>query len=374
MEPTNIFKNIIERITLSWKNVRNNSHNIKLIKKVSNKGDIVGIQADTVKVGYSSSEVSRIITNTLGTILPVLESQAKAIYKERTTELENKVNTLLLQLPQEDVVSKLSDPEMQLALKEATLITGKKEDKELRELLSNIVFKKIKEQIPNKDTLKNIVYTEAIRTMDKVTPNQIKIITLCYLIKHTQNTGVVDWNSMETYFKKCIKPFLDFHSTIAEFQHIEYAGCGTVSGFGTGGIISILKQTYAFLFNKPIPKENVLKSFDDLSNYQEIFINATDTEIRVAGRNAEELRNYLEKKKFDTATTDKIIGFFNQQQNGVNAEEIVKDKSPYFQELIDIWKATKIDGLRLTSVGIVIGAVNYEQITGHKIDIDIWIN
>lgn len=374
MDPVQIFKNIVEKIIFSWKSIRNNSHNISIKNSISNKANNALVQAEIVKIGYNSDEVTQIVTNTLNSVLPILESKAKDIYKQRTDELENKVNELLLQLPQEDVISKLSDPEMQLALKEATLITGKKQDKDLRDLLSRIVFKKIQQQEPNKETLKNLVYTEAIRTMDKVTPNQVKIITLCYLIKYTQNKRFQDWTGMKSYFENSIKPFLNFHSTTAEYQHIEYAGCGTLSNFGTGGVLNIIKDTYAFLFVKPLSIEQITKTIGDLNLYPNIFIKINDTEVRVVGRNKQELEEYLKQQSIEETVVNKITNLYEQQLSGINVEELVKNNAPYLQELVETWKSASIDGLTLTSVGIVIGALNYEQTTGNSINIDEWIN
>jgi len=44
------------------------------------------------------------------------------------------------------------------------------------------------------------------------------------------------------------------------------------------------------------------------------------------------------------------------------------------KELLELWEKSNLKHLSLTSVGITIGASYFEQTTGEKIDIGIWIN
>jgi hypothetical protein len=96
---------------------------------------------------------------------------------------------------------------------------------ELHKNLSSLIIQRINND--NED-LKRIVYDEAISTINKLTIDQLKIITLCYLLKYTSYGGIVSWEAYKKYLDRHIKPFLGFKNTNAEFQHIEYAGCGSI--------------------------------------------------------------------------------------------------------------------------------------------------
>jgi len=216
--------------------------------KIENKAEEVKAQIGQVNIQQrlTYSEAKDLIVSVVGQKLIAFENEAKAIYNVRVNEFKNLLTDKIKDLPEEEI-AKLREPDSQLTLIEAAKISGRKQNDELRNLLANLVVSRIKNDKTGKEELKNIVYNEAISTINKLTIDQLKIITLCYLLKYTSYSGIVSWDTFKNYLNTHIKPFLDFKNTNAEFQHIEYAGCGSI-GISSRDLINIHKQQYSFYF------------------------------------------------------------------------------------------------------------------------------
>ena len=272
-------------------------------------------------------------------------------------------------------MAKLKEPDTQLTLLEAAKISGRKQDEELRNLLANLVVSRIKNDKTGKEELKNIVYNEAISTINKLTIDQLKIVTLCYLLRYTFYERIISWDTFKNYLNTHIKPFLDFKNTNVEFQHIVYAGCGSI-GIGSWDLIQIYRQQYSFLFFNLIEKKQIDK-LDLPSNIKQEIISLDPKEnkyfIRV--RNKEELEEYLREKKIDEEIMKKLSSIYEDHIKNVNeVKKKILDETEIGKNLLEIWEKSLLKHLSLTSVGIAIAAAYFEQTVGEKINIDIWIN
>jgi len=258
---------------------------------------------------------------------------------------------------------------------EAAKISGRKQNTELRNLLANLVICRIKNDKSGREELKNIVYNEAISTINKLTVDQLKIITLCYLLRYTCYKGIVSWENFNDYLNNLIKPFLGFKNTNAEFQHIEYAGCGSTS-IGSVDLFKGIRLNYAILFLNLIPKEKIEALNIPENIKKEIFLlDSKEDRYFMEFQNEGYLVEYLEEKSKDEELNKQICDIYN---SSIKKEDEVREKinkeSEIGKTLLDLWYKTSLKNLSLTSVGIVIAATYFEQVTGEKIDIDIWIN
>ena len=250
-----------------------------------------------------------------------------------------------------------------------------KKNEELRNLLANLVVSRIKNDESGKEELKNIVYNEAIFTINKLTIDQLKIITLCYLLRYTSYHGIVSWDAFKSYLATYIKPFLAFKNTNAEFQHIEYAGCGSMS-IGSWNLVEIYRQQYSFLFLNLVEKDQI----DNLTLSNEIkkeivSIDTGENKYFFRFKNKTELENYLKEKKIDDETTKILVTIYESHvKNNDEVKKKISDETDIGKDALDLWEKSNLKHLSLTSVGIAIGASYFEQVTGEKIDIDIWIN
>lgn len=358
------------KITFDFKKINSPS------LKIENKAEEVKAQIGQINIqqGLTYSEAKDLIVSVVDQKLIAFEDEAKVIYDVRINEFKNLLTDKIKDLPEEEI-AKLREPDTQLTLIEAAKISGRKQNDELRNLLANLVVSRIKNDKTGKEELKNIVYNEAISTINKLTIDQLKIVTLCYLLKYTSYSGIVSWDTFKNYLNTHIKPFLDFKNTNAEFQHIEYAGCGSI-GIGSWDLINIHKRQYSFLFFNLVEKDQV----DSLTLSNEIKkeIVALDTKedkYFILFNNKTELENYLKEKKIDEETIKKLVSIYeNHIKNNDEVKKKIAEETDIGKELIDLWEKSALKHLSLTSVGIAISASYFEQTVGEKIDISIWIN
>jgi hypothetical protein len=365
-------KNIVEKIkiTLDFKKVNSPS------LKIKNKAEEVKTQIGQVNIqnGLTDTEVRALVSSVVDQKFVEFEDEAKVVYIQRTNEFKQLLTEKLKALPEQEI-SKLKEPDTQLTLMEAAKISGRKQNEELRNLLANLVVSRIKNDKTGKEELKNIVYNEAISTINKLTLDQLKIITLCYLLRYTSYGGIVSWDKFKNYLNTHIKPFLGFKDTNAEFQHIEYAGCGSI-GIGSWDLINIYKQQYSFLFFNLVEKDQIdnLNLLDDIKK-EIVVLDTKEDKYFIRFKNKTELEKYLKEKNVKVEIEKKLVSIY---ESHIKNNEKIKKKISYEteigKELLDLWEKSNLKHLSLTSVGIAIGVSYFEQVTGEKIDIGIWIN
>ncbi len=265
-------------------------------------GGSITVNSNAV-VLYSIEEVSKHLLSSVFGELPE-ETKTQILQNQKSYFQTLSENLQKIVKESGDIKKVIDSPDFQYISKKAAISASRSSSLDLHKNLSSLIIQRV--NFDNED-LKRIVYNEAISTIEKLTTTQLKILTLCFLLKRTKLNGLNNIDQFKQYLEQSIKPFIDFKRTTAEFEHIAYSGCAS---------ISISSHDIDGLFK---------------ANYPDIFKEADNPEELLAGN--------------DTAT-----------------------------KLISVWKETQIQNMNLTSVGIVIASTFYEQITGDRINIDIWIN
>ena len=332
--------------------------------------DIVVNTGNSVAL-YSIEEVAKqLLGSVFGELPDDTKKQIEANQKSYFQALSENLGKIIKQ--NDDLQKVISSPDFQYISKTATISASRSSSAELHKNLSSLITQRINN---DDEDLKRIVYDEAISTIGKLTIDQLKIITLCYLLKYTSYGGIVSWEAYKKYLDTLIKPFLGFKNTNAEFQHIEYAGCGSI-GIGSWDVINIHKQQYSFLFLNLTEKEQIdTLTLSDEIKKEIVALDSKEDKYFIRFKNKTELENYLKGKNIDEETTKKLVSIYESHIK--NDEEIKKKMSEETgtgKELVELWEKSNIKHLSLTSVGIAIGASYFEQTTGEKIDISIWIN
>lgn len=371
-------KNLIEKLFVTFNLNRTNSPSLKVSNKtnIENQATNVGVQIAQANIhhGLSYSDAKDLIETVVDQKMIAFKDEAKLLYQNRVNEFTKLLVTQIKDMSEAEVL-KLREPDTQVILAEAAKIAGRKQNPELRDMLADLVIKRIKNDASGKEELKNIVFNEAIATINRLTIDQLKIITLCYLLRYTTYGGVVAWDSFNRYLNVHIKPFISFKNTHAEFQHIEYAGCGSI-GIGSLNLVTIYKDQYTFLFAKPIPKDQ----FDGLSlpetTKAEMFVfDVEENAYSFNFRNKKDLEKYLEEKSPDKEVNKRIAGLY---QAHIKTDKEIKDKieaeTGIGKEVLGLFEKTALKHLSLTTVGIAIAITYFERMVGEKINVDIWIN
>lgn len=272
----------------------------------------------------------------------------------------------------EELKKIISYPDFQYISKIAAISASRSSSNELHRSLSSLIIQRINN---DEDDLKRIVYNEAISTIDKLTIDQLKIITLTLLLRNSSNSSIISWDTFNNYLNINIKPFLGFKNTRIEFQHIVYTGCGSISSTMGYYIIDKLRISYPFLFSNLVEKEVI----DNLNLPTEIksrivSINTEENKYSFQFKNEMEFKKYLKEKKIEQGTIEKLILlYYRHIKNNDEINKKIIEETDIGSELMTVWRGSILRTLSLTSVGMVIGSNYYEQITGEKINVDTWM-
>jgi hypothetical protein len=252
---------------------------------------------------YSIEEVAKqLMGSVFGELPDETKKQIETNQKSYFQALSENLGKIIKQ--NNELKKVIDSPDFQYISKTASISASRSSSAELHKNLSSLIIQRINN---DSEDLKRIVYDETISTINKLTRDQLKILTLCFLLKRTKMNGLTNIAQFNQYLEQRIKPFIDFKKTTAEFEHLVYTGCASIS-IASHDINGLLK-----------------------GNYPEIFKDDNTPEKLLTGN--------------ETAT-----------------------------RLTSVWKDTQIQNMNLTSVGIVIASTFYEQVTGDRINIDIWIN
>lgn len=332
--------------------------------------DIVVTNKNSVAL-YSIEEVAKqLLGSVFGELPEDTKKQIGINQKSYFQALSENLGKVIKQ--NEDLKKVISSPDFQYISKTAAISASRSSSAELHKNLSSLITQRINN---DDEDLKRIVYDEAISTIGKLTIDQLKIITLCYLLKYTSYGGIVSWEAYKKYLDTHIKPFLGFKNTNAEFQHIEYAGCGSI-GIGSWDVLNIHRQQYSFLFLNLVEKEQIDSlNFPDEIKKEVVALDQKEDKYFIRFKNKTDLENYIKEKKIDEEIGKKFISVYESNiKNNDDIKKKITEETDTGKELVELWEKSSLKNLSLTSVGIAIGASYFEQTTGEKIDISIWIN
>lgn len=204
---------------------------------------------------YSIEEVSKkLLASAFGELpqntLDQVTNNQKS-YFEHLSEKLHKINK-----QSEEIKATIDSPDFQYTSKKAAISASRSSSKELHDNLSSLIIQRINY---DKEDLQRIVYNEAISTVEKLTQNQLKILTFFFLITRTKLNGLKSANDIVANFNVKIIPFVDFKISRIEFDHLAYTGCATFS-IGSHDLAQLIKNNYSEIF---ATEEEVKKMFTD---------------------------------------------------------------------------------------------------------------
>lgn len=267
-------------------------------------------------------------------------------------------------------IERLSDPDIQAGLTESIMEAGRKNDKELHDHLSRLVIERIKN---DDNDLKKIFYNEAIKTIGKLTINQLKIITTCLLLRYVTQDHLTSLEGFDEYVKKFILPFLDFKATFADFQHIEYAACGSSMGVGSWSFIPQIKNGYPQFRHYKISSEDAANLNLPNKIQNDLFELNQESSLEFKFKERKALDEYLATQSLDNRAKIQEKFEDSRKVGDDNWTEFI-DKSESIQKALKAIENTRITSLSLTSIGFIIAIMYYEKVTGDTISLEGWIS
>lgn len=201
-------------------------------QKVSDGSTAIQAQGNvTITNGLSAQDVKVIFEILFENQFPKIQEVARQQAIINGNEFQAKVISDLHKNSKRIVIEKFKDPDVQALLNDALISASRKGDKSHPELLSKLIVEKVSSG--NSD-LKDIVITEAIGVIPKLTKQQIAMMCGVFILKNMHIStplGEVIY-LISSFHEKFEKKFgLDFNLSDTNLNHISYTGACNYNDF-----------------------------------------------------------------------------------------------------------------------------------------------
>lgn len=323
--------------------------------------------------GISYSDARQIALDVFNANFMKLIGVAKDVAEERANKI---TQSFLEKLMKENPAGLASakDPDFQDSLFSVQKEYAKCGDSDMGNILVDLLVDRSREP---RRSLKQIVLNESIRTVAKLTENQIALLSMVFILKYTINNGIINQDTFGEYLDKYILPQIKYiANSRASYEHLEYAGCGTVQ-IGKVDLSQIWEISYLGLFFKGFGLDEIEKdrlSQETLSKFVMPCLNDT-SKYQVNAISQENLNKKLVAESVPENEANYIRELFGK--NKMSPDEMkakIVEIRPYMADFYDIWENSSMKSFQLTSVGIAIGHANLRKSLGNFADLSIWIN
>jgi hypothetical protein len=332
------------------------------------RGDVI-----ITVVGVTAAEARNIALDVFQANFYKLAGIAEKTAKDRADEITEK---FLSKLQRENPagLEQSNDPDFQYALFTVQKEYARTGDKDLGDLLVNLLVDRSKQEQRN---LLQIVLNESLTTVPKLTENQLAALTIIFLFKHTINNGIGNHQALGEYLDKHVAPFAAKGVKYrAAYQHLVYAGCGN-NVIGSHHLETLLGVNYQGLFLKGFDEKEVTAREISIGVDERFFIPCLNdpSKMQVRALNKLLLDNNLETHEISPEDHAKINDLFNL---GKMTEAEIKEKCveirPYMSGVFETWSESEMLDFKLSSVGIAIGHANIKRLVGDFGDLSVWIH
>lgn len=327
-----------------------------------------------VNQGISYSDAKEIALDVYKANYLQLSQDAAELARSRAEEL---TDDFLMKLKEEneEAIIEIGTPGMQSAIYEAQKQFAKTGDKDLEGLLVDIL---VERAITPERNIHQIVLDEALIVAGKLTTEQMDALTLNFLITHTQKHDLINLDAITAYINSEIIPFThELSDTSSCYNHLEYAGCGSIMEASTiKPVEELFKNRYPALFSKGFSEEKFKSDVGEPALFQGLLIKNFHSvnNIQLSCMNIEVLQGIAKEKNISEDNINKLITLFNSTlMNATEIKEYLLEKTPPIKVLFDLWSNSSISKFTLTTVGFAIAQANFRRRTGIKLNLSTWV-
>ncbi len=249
-----------------------------------------GIQADgdvNVNIGLTFEQVEKLTTLFLQQNFPKLRDDAMQKAMENTklflNEFENKLKQEFSLINPE----KFAEPDVQFSINEAVIETAKRGNKSNYDVLADLVIKKV---YSKQTDLQSLAISEAIKVVARLTPEQINLLCVEYMISHM---SIPNFQGLHNYEKTC-ELLIDITNDLETLsgwntQYLVSQNCVETHFIsGLQDIIKMLKEKYKDKLSK-LKNEEIREQINS-TKYFKVFVdvyekqNLHDLHLTITGK------------------------------------------------------------------------------------------
>ena len=349
---------------------------MRMIKRnIQKSGDSsVNLQAEniTVNTGLSIAHVKEIALDVFEDNFHKLAGVAKESADQRAKEITDQV---LKELSEKNPfgLKTFQDPDFQYSLFQAQKEYARSGDKELGDILVDILVDRSKEE---ERTLLQLVLNESLLIAPKLNSAQLDLLACCFSINYTKKTNIANLQMFTDFLDDFIFVFADAVGVKdSNYKHIEYVGCGVIRA-GAIDIVDILMSTYKAIFCKGFHRdqlEEISRETPNIHNVLTVCGNNTRF-LQAKGMDDEVTRALCKQQSISVESTNKLLQLNNSRMmNKDEATDFLKSICPKFDDFLKNAANSSFNYLDLTSVGIAIAHAHSRKKTGLDAELSIWI-
>ena len=285
-----------------------------------------------------------------------------------------------LQETNETAIDQMKQPAMQAALFEAQKQYVTSGDEDMEHMLVDIL---VQRALISERNIKQIVLDEALKVVNKLTNEQLNILSLNFLLTRVSISGVKNLESLINYINNDLLIFINPNSNYHQscFEHLAYSGCATLlDSSWHKDVPELMLMTYPALFQKGFDDKEFEEFFGKpMSKFHGLLMSSFHTVnlYQFNQMNEELLYDKANEIGIENEFAEKIKQYFNNKlMSKKEVQEWLLEKIPNLNFLIDNWgnEDNQLSKLKLTSVGIALAIANCKQkIKDKNFDIGVWI-
>jgi hypothetical protein len=331
-------------------------------------------QSIVINQGISYSDAKDIALDVYKANYIQLSQDAAELARSRAEELTDDFLAKLKE-EKEEAISEISTPSMQSAIYDAQKQYARTGDKDLEELLVDIL---VERAITPDRSIKQIVLDEALVVAGKLTSEHMDALTINFLMSKVKKSNLLNLDSILLHIKEEIIPFTNELSDASScYEHLAYAGCGSIMETSTiKPIEDLYLVRYPALFSKGFTEEQFRNDVGDPALFHKLLIRCFHfvNNIQLSCMNVEVIRHVAQEHKISDENLSKLISLFNSTlMNQAEVKQYFLEITPEIHRLFDLWNNSSLSKFSLTTVGIAIAQANYKRKTGLKFDLGIWV-
>ncbi len=215
------------------------------------EGGSTAIQAggDVHYQGLSVSEVKELCTLFLRSNFPQLREEARQTAEQHVRDFAAQLESRIVNDAASIVFEKFREPDVQAAINDAVQASARKGAAANPILLSTLIAERVSKQ---SSEYKDIVISEAVNVIPKLTPPQIALLSFVHFIKSITINGLVSIAGLEPYGLVALNfSASGFDLSESQKHHIQYTGACSINSILGGDIYDALRANSYSYFNVP---------------------------------------------------------------------------------------------------------------------------
>ncbi len=321
-----------------------------------------------ITMGVSVSDARQIAVDVLRANLIEIQGVARQVFDDRLNYFVDHFLAKLQSIPQN--FEALADPDVQYSLFVAGKDYARSGDEHRGHILVDLLVERCRAQ---QASLLAVVLNEAIATAGRLTRNHIATLATNWAVVRMENGDIKTLDDLGKWIHESVLPFAnDACWHVADYEYLAYTGTAGIE-VTSDGLGNALRRNYPGLFSEGISPGMITPA---LQEHKEIFFSEHSTKAgfyrvnAIRTTDAHNLATHARQPHLGDALQE-LLRQTTAPKDSV--EETIRNLSPEFSDLADLWSLTHLENLRLTSVGVAIAHAYWGHITKMHAPLSIWI-